>query len=125
MRISDWSLDVCASDRETLLPKLPYAQVFEIPAGTYSSLEGPVKTLGMWNVAFTDGDMPESLAYEIVKAVFENHDDMVATHASAAETILENVGQNTFLTYHPGAVRYFREQGVEVPAETLPPDMQP
>lgn len=106
-----------------MLPNLPYAEEMEIPAGVYSSLEEPLKTLGMWNVAFTDDDMPESLAYEIVKAIFENHDDLVATHSSAVETTLENVPKSGFMPYHPGAVRYYREHGIEVSDERLPPEL--
>ncbi|MCA0850602.1 TAXI family TRAP transporter solute-binding subunit [Salipiger thiooxidans] len=99
---------------------VPYAQVLEIPAATYSSLDAPVKTLGMWNIAFASKDMSESLAYEITKAIFEQHDALVATHGSAKETLLENVGANTVMPYHPGAVRYFQEQGIKVPDDVLP-----
>ncbi|MGQ9366434.1 TAXI family TRAP transporter solute-binding subunit [Azospirillum sp. ST 5-10] len=109
---------------DKILPKVPYAQPFSIPAGTYRSVTEPVTTLGMWNVAFTNDGMPESLAYAIVKAVFENHDEMVATHASAAETVLENVTQNTFLPYHPGAVRYYREKGIDLPDALIPKEMK-
>ncbi|MEQ3624618.1 MAG: TAXI family TRAP transporter solute-binding subunit [Celeribacter sp.] len=99
---------------------VPYAQVMDIPMGTYSSLDAPVKTLGMWNIAFASKDMPESLAYEITKAIFDQHDALLATHGSAKETLLENVGANTVMPYHPGAVRYFQEQGIDVPADVLP-----
>lgn len=108
---------------ETLRDTVPYAMEYTIPGGTYSSQPDDVRTLAMWNVAFTDDDMPESLAYEIVKAVFKNHDAMVATHASATETLLENVTQNTFMPYHPGAVRYYREQGIELPEALIPAEM--
>lgn len=111
------------SEISRILPKVPYAQPFSIPAGTYRSVARPVTTLGMWNVAFTHASMPASLAYEIVKAVFEHHDEMVATHASAAETVLENVTRNTVLQYHPGAVRYYREKGLALPAALIPKDM--
>lgn len=109
---------------ETLRKTVPYAQPFTIPAETYSSLKEPIETLAMWNVAIAHKDMPESLAYEIVKAVFENHDDLVQTHAAASETVLDNVSKNDFLPYHPGAVRYYREQGIELPEATVPAEMQ-
>lgn len=111
-------------EMERLKSEITYAQPYTIPDGIYSSQTGPIETLAMWNVAVTDDDMPESLAYEIVKAVFENHDDLVATHASAAETIAENAGQNDFLPYHPGAVRYYREIGIELPEATIPAEMK-
>ncbi|WP_099867898.1 TAXI family TRAP transporter solute-binding subunit [Pararhizobium haloflavum] len=108
---------------ETLRDTVPYAVEFTIPANTYSSQPDDIETLAMWNVAFTNDRMPESLAYEIVKAVFENQDDLVATHASAKETLLENVSANDFMPYHPGAVRYYREQGIELSDAVVPADM--
>ena len=62
----------------------------------------------------------ESLAYEITKMVMENNEGMMQIHSSAAETLPENADKNTFLPYHPGAVRYFDEKGIEIPAELRP-----
>ena len=109
---------------DELLPSLPYAREFTIPAETYTSIDEPIQTLGMWNFVIANKDMPDDLAYEIVKAVFENHDEMVSTHASAAETLAENVNQNDFLWLHPGAVRYYQEQGIELPESVIPQDGQ-
>ncbi|WP_011582933.1 MULTISPECIES: TAXI family TRAP transporter solute-binding subunit [Chelativorans] len=109
---------------DTLRDTVPYAVEFTIPANTYSSQPEDIQTLAMWNVAFTNERMPESLAYEIVKAVFENQEELVATHASAKETLLENVAAaNDFMPYHPGAVRYYREQGIELPEAVIPAEM--
>lgn len=93
----------------------PYVEPFDIPQATYKSLVGDVPTVAMWNIALAHQDVPEDLAYEIVKAVFENHDRLLQTHSSAKETLLSNVSQNQTIPYHPGAIRYFEEQGIEVP----------
>lgn len=108
---------------DKLRDTVPYAVEFAIPAGTYSSQVEDIQTLAMWNVAFASERMPETLAYEIVKAVFENQEELVATHASAKETLLENVSANDFMPYHPGAVRYYREQGIELPDAVLPAEL--
>lgn len=108
---------------DKLRDTVPYAVEFTIPAGTYSSQAEDIQTLAMWNVAFASERMPESLAYEIVKAVFENQEELVATHASAKETLLENVSANEFMPYHPGAVRFYREQGIELPDAVIPVEM--
>jgi TRAP transporter TAXI family solute receptor len=105
---------------EELLPSLPYARPFTIPDETYASLDEDLETLGMWNFVIVHKSMPDDLAYEIVKAVFDNHDEMVSTHASAAETLAENVVENDFLWMHPGAVRYYEERGIELPEGTRP-----
>ncbi|PMR74028.1 TAXI family TRAP transporter solute-binding subunit [Billgrantia endophytica] len=108
---------------EELLPDLPYARQFTIPAQTYDSLDEPVESLGMWNFVIVNKDMPDDLAYEIVKAVFDHHDELLATHSSAAETLVDNVVENDFLWLHPGAVRYYEEQGIELPEGALPQDI--
>jgi len=41
----------------------------------------------------------------------------VQGHAAAKETLPENVTKNTFLPFHPGAVRYFEEKGFKIPPE--------
>ncbi|WP_339935227.1 TAXI family TRAP transporter solute-binding subunit [Vreelandella glaciei] len=99
---------------ETLSEEYPYLQPVVIPAETYRSLDGPVNTLGMWNFVLTHEDLPESLAYEITKAIFAYHDDLVASHGSARETLAENVVHNRFLPLHPGAERYYIEEGIEL-----------
>jgi TRAP-type uncharacterized transport system substrate-binding protein len=33
----------------------------------------------------------------------------------ASETIPQNVVKDTFLPFHPGAVRYYREIGINIP----------
>ena len=90
---------------------------FTIPAGTYTSQDEDQLSVAMWNFAIAHADMPESLAYEITKLVMENNDRMLQIHAAAAATLPENVGNNSFLPFHPGAVRYFEEIGIEIPED--------
>jgi uncharacterized protein len=100
----------------TILAAHPEVSAFTIPAGTYSSQTEDQLSVAMWNYAVARADMPETLAYEIVKLVLENNDRMRQIHAAAAATLIENaVPNNGFLPFHPGALRYLTEQGVEVP----------
>jgi len=48
--------------------------------------------------------------------VMEQSGLIVKGHASAKETVPENWDRNTFLPYHPGALKYFAEKGIKVPA---------
>ncbi len=99
----------------TILEAHPAVSELTIPAGTYTGHDYDQLTGAMWNFAIANASMPESLAYEITKLVMENNDRMMEIHRAASETILENVGNNTFLPFHPGAVRYYEEQGIEIP----------
>lgn len=95
----------------------PEVAEFNIPAGTYTSQDDDQSSVAMWNFAIARADMPEDLSYEITKLVMENNDRMMQIHAAAAATLAENVGNNSFLPFHPGAVRYFEEIGITIADE--------
>ena len=90
-----------------------------IPKGTYRQLTEDHKTVGVYNFAMAHKDVPEDLVYGVVKAVLENNAQMVKGHASAKETLVENWNRNTFLPFHPGAVRYYKEKGIDIPANLI------
>ncbi|NCO86039.1 MAG: TAXI family TRAP transporter solute-binding subunit [Rhodobacterales bacterium] len=93
----------------------PAMSPLTIPAGTYAGHDYDQNTVSLWNFAIAHQDMPESLAYEITKLAMENPERMVQIHAAASETLLENWDKNTFMPFHPGALRYFEEAGVTIP----------
>jgi TRAP transporter TAXI family solute receptor len=101
----------------TIQEKHPEVAPLDIPSGTYAGHDYDQKSVAMWNFAIANQSMPESLAYEIVKLVMENNDRMLQIHASANETLPENAMNNSFLPFHPGAVRYYEEKGIAIPDE--------
>jgi TRAP-type uncharacterized transport system substrate-binding protein len=78
-----------------------------IPAGVYPSLKKSYASVGLYNFAVANKDLPDSLIYAIVDAVFANQQELVQAHPAAAETVPANFVHNTFLPYHPGASRYY------------------
>jgi uncharacterized protein len=44
--------------------------------------------------------------------VFENHEELIEVHAAAAATVPANIARNTFLPFHPSAIRYYRQIGI-------------
>lgn len=98
-----------------ILAAFPAMAPLTIPSGTYAGHDYDQNTVALWNFAIAREDVPESLAYEITKLAMENPDRMVQIHAAASETRLENWDKNTFLPFHPGAVRYFTEKGIAIP----------
>jgi hypothetical protein len=103
----------------TLKQRMPELSDAVIPKGTYKTLAEDHKTVGVFNFFIAHKDLPEELAYRITKAVLENNAALVKGHAAAKETVLENWTKNGFLPFHPGAVRYFREKGVAIPARLI------
>ena len=104
-----------AEELATVLEAFPAMAPLTIPAGTYAGHDYDQPTVALWNFAIAHQEMPESLAYEITKLAMENPDRMVQIHAAASETLLENWAKNTFMPFHPGAIRYLEEKGITVP----------
>lgn len=105
-------------DEETLAQMMeivPAMAPFTIPANTYEDQPEDVQTVSLWNFAIAHRDMPETLAYEITKLAMTNHERMVTNHAAAKETLPENVLKNQVIPFHPGAVRWFEENGYAIP----------
>jgi hypothetical protein len=108
---------------ETLTGKFPYLARTAIRAGVYRGQDEVIPTVQMWNAAIVHKDAPEDFVYELVKTMFANRDFLAQVHPTSNEML----SVNTFyikLPLHPGAVRYFREQGVKLTDEQIPPEMK-
>jgi TRAP transporter TAXI family solute receptor len=61
-------------------------------------------------------NLPDDLAYRIVKAVWENDRELAPKHPQLADWVKEHfVGEQATAPYHPGAIRFYREKGVWTP----------
>lgn len=89
-----------------------YYTLGTIPAGTYQGQAEDVEVVTVPNVLVVNADMDEELAYNIVKAMFENQATLAAGHPEARRLSLETAYCSQALPYHPGAVRYLEEQGI-------------
>ncbi len=86
-----------------------------IKAGTYPGQDKDNHITTVWNIMVTGAKMPEQLAYDIVRTTFDKKAEWVAVHREASELKLENqsVGKSG-VPFHPGAIKYFTEQGVKM-----------
>ena len=92
----------------------PKVSAFTIPSGTYPSMGEDHASVSMWNFAIGHADLPESFVYAIVDTVMTQNEKMMEIHKAAVETLPQNVDKNTIIPWHPGAVRWFRENGYEI-----------
>ncbi len=95
---------------------LPQYSPSVVPAGTYPSMTTAYPTVGYFNFVVAGKALPDDLVYAIVKVFYANHDRMVKAVPAAREGVVENAKRVTLIPYHPGAVRYYREIGAELPA---------
>jgi TRAP transporter TAXI family solute receptor len=85
-----------------------------IKAGAYPTQEKDNQVVDVWNILVTGDRMSDEDAYKIVKTLVEKKADLVAVHKEAASFSLENqVQDRSPIPFHPGAMKYFKEQGVK------------
>ena len=85
-----------------------------VPAGTYEGVDADVPTLAVGAQWVTNAEQPEELIYEVTKALWnENTRAMFdAGHQKGQEIQLETALDGIGIPLHPGAERFYREQGV-------------
>lgn len=82
-----------------------------IPAGTYPNQDADVITVGLPYVYFASTDLDEEYVYNMTKAIAENHERLIVTHASFGDWQPENMPVGLGIQLHAGAERYYRERG--------------
>jgi uncharacterized protein len=86
-----------------------------IGKGVYPGSTADNKASSVWNVLVVNESMPEKLAYDITKTIFEKRDDLIAVHKEAANIKLESQSlANAGIPFHAGALKYFAEKGIKV-----------
>ena len=100
--------------------RFPYLAEYPVPAGTYRGQDASVNTVAVWNFVLAHKDVPEATAYEVVKALLDHPVEVAGAYPAASATVTRNATANTFLPFHPGATRYYREKGVALPAALTP-----
>ena len=98
--------------------KLPSCKV-SFPAGDYYEGSENVQVVGTWALLMCREGLPDDVIYEITKGLYEHKDLMLAAHPGAADMGLDKVLDST-VPYHPGAIKYYTENGVQIPTELTP-----
>lgn len=109
-------IEFTEEEQQKVLEDFPVS-AFQIPASTYQTLEEDARAVSMWNFTIANCDLSEDFVYEVTKLSLENNDRMRDVHRSAATSVPENIKYNKVLPFHPGAVRWYEENGYEIPAD--------
>ncbi len=106
-------VEVAGAEIAGLVVDKSYFAVTEIPAGTYESQTAAVQTFGVRIVAVVTEDMPDTMAYDIVDAVFGNFDRFKRLQPAWRQLQPQDMkGDGEGAPLHPGAIRKFNEIGM-------------
>ena len=94
-------------------------EILEQIAGEYR-IEG--QDLGLTVTVVEDHiriDVPEADVYKITKTIYENLGFLQSIHKATNAMALEKAIVGLPMPLHPGAVRYYKEAGLEIPARLI------
>ncbi|WP_114966437.1 TAXI family TRAP transporter solute-binding subunit [Alkalilacustris brevis] len=117
-RLLNVPAEVVESDNWDTFITVPGRAVDPIPAGTYNNqvnndedvLAGAYSMMLAVNV-----DMDEETAYALTRVMMENLEDAYGVNVAMRSLRPDTVFTSLNAPLHPGAVRYFREIGLDVP----------
>jgi len=79
----------------------------------YPGMTANVPTVAQAILLVAHQDFDANLAYQITKLIYERRADLALLHKAAQDITLIGVAGRSPIPFHPGAIRYFRERGVE------------
>lgn len=98
---------------DKLIAASPYYSAYTVTADTYGMPED-VQTVAVAAVVLVRDDVSDDAVYTFVSTIFNNIDAIAEQHGKGAELNVEFAANMTSVPYHPGAAKYFAEQGLEV-----------
>lgn len=97
---------------------------YTIPGGTYPRIDEDIQTIAQPNLLSTTKEIDEETIYLLTKTLYENLDEMYEVHSSAKDMTLETALDGVTVPLHAGAYKYFKEAGLDIPEELIPPEAQ-
>lgn len=99
---------------------------YDFPPGTYPNQDELVRSISSPNVLATNADVPEDVVYHITRTIWENLAALQDIHGATRDMVFERAVRGLGAPLHPGAIRYYRERGLDIPPGLiLPGDDRP
>jgi len=90
----------------------PFYVKIVVPAGTYKGVDVDVITVAVKAMLAVRAEMPEDLAYQLLKTMYANQKRLIEAHAKGELIIPETGKEGMSIPLHPGAEKFFKEMGL-------------
>lgn len=99
---------------ERVLVEQPSLRRVTVPAGAYQGQADAIETVGSWSLILAKPGLPESAAYELIRAIDRARLDLAQRLPQGRDSDPRNLAQATRPQWvHPGALLYLREIGAD------------
>lgn len=92
---------------------------YTIPAGTYPNQDKDINTIAQPNIMAARADVSEEDVYQITKTIYENLPFLNNIHPATKAMALDKAIAGLPMPLHPGAARFYREQGIDIPERLI------
>lgn len=108
-------------DIEAINRTYPLWSRYVIRANTYPNQPVDVQSIAHPNILAVRADVSDEVVYLVTKTMWENLSALHEIHKATVEVTLDKALRGLGAPLHPGAIRYYRERGMTIPPELLPP----
>jgi TRAP transporter TAXI family solute receptor len=92
----------------------PAYKLVTVPKGTYAKQDKDVQTIGYYTHVVALCSLPEDTVYKMTAAIMPLKSSMAALYKDMANLTPQIMSQDIGVPFHPGAVKWFKEQGIAV-----------
>ncbi len=92
----------------------PAYKLVTIPKGTYPKQEKDVQVIGYYTHIIAACSLPEDTVYKMTAAIMPTKDGMAAVYKELAKVTPAIMAQDIGVPFHPGAAKWYKEQGITV-----------
>ncbi|MCF4114252.1 MULTISPECIES: TAXI family TRAP transporter solute-binding subunit [Dethiosulfovibrio] len=122
-RVPVGMLEFSDDELDELQLEAPYYARVVIPADVYPKQTKPLNLVGVKSALIVSEKVSDEIVYETLKVIYNDREAMKQAHAAFTKVDYDHPMAGLYgAPLHPGAVKFFKEQGFEIPGSLLPPE---
>ncbi len=108
-------LNFSDADVKKISDAYPVWTRYVIKAGTYPGQKSDINTIAQPNLLVVTKDTPDEVVYLLTKTMYENLPFLNTVHKATKVMSINSAIAGLPMPLHPGAAKYYKEQGIDIP----------
>lgn len=108
-------IGLTAAEQKKFIEANPQLSPMTVPANSFEGQTKPILTVGSYTMVVVNKDLPADFVYAMLKATYDHKSDLAHAYKAYSKLSYESI-LNSPIPLHPGAVRFYEEHGIKLPA---------